>query len=195
MTPEFSPSPWNSPENELVFLVNKKRNINSLDQLRNKNIIIKKDFSYSLALIWLDTLLLERSLPEGNQFFQTIKPVDKESKSVLPVFFGQADACIVHRETFETMISLNPQVGKQLKILFKSPPFLMAVTCYHNQLDNTIKDLVIKFSETADQDPEGKQILMIFKMRNVFRYRPEYLKNVEDLYNKHKKLKMKIRRN
>ncbi len=189
ITPEYITSPWDRPENEFLLLVHRDSNINSLKKKKNKRIVIKKDYSYQMVLMWLNTLLIERSLPDAATFFKTIKHTDKDSKTILPVFFKQADACIVHRQTFNTMKELNPQVGKRLMALFESPGFVMSITCHHNNMDKKIKDLINIHTESADKTPMGKQILTIFKMKNLFKYKPEYLNNVEKLITRYKSLK------
>ncbi|MCK7505548.1 MAG: phosphate/phosphite/phosphonate ABC transporter substrate-binding protein [Desulfobacterales bacterium] len=36
--------------------------------------------------------------------------------------FRQADACVVGRNSYETMVELNPQVGRELKVVASSHP-------------------------------------------------------------------------
>ena len=50
-----------------------------------------------------------------------MKLVDHASQAVLPVFFRQADACLMPRWSYDTMVELNPQVKDQAIILALSP--------------------------------------------------------------------------
>ena len=48
-----------------------------------------------LAPTWLDTELLRNKLPLSARFFREITRTSKMSRAILPVFFNQADACLV----------------------------------------------------------------------------------------------------
>jgi hypothetical protein len=73
------------------------------------------------ALLWLDTQLLRQQLPPSHSFFRSVKLVENASQAVLPVFFRQADACLLPRWSYDTMVELNPQVKEQTTILVHSP--------------------------------------------------------------------------
>lgn len=176
---------------EYVLLVRKDMHIKSLKQLENKMLILIKGASSTLSTIWLDTILLEHSMPESASFFNEVKKVDKISQAVLPVFFGQADACIVPRSSFDTMKELNPQVGKQLSILFTSPGLLVSVTCVRPGLDEATRKLIIDTTTDLEKETAGRQILTILQIEKVSRYRHEYMLSVEELYEKYKRLRGK----
>ncbi len=189
ITPSLVSTIGDNVELGFVLLVQKRQENKILSQLQNKKIIIEKGNIGNIALIWIETLLFEHSLQESRAFFQTIKRVNKSSHAVLPVFFGQADACIVLRQTYKTMVALNPQVGKQLMILFESPAFLFTVTCFSPKVDERIKTTVMEYYNKAADDPVGKQFSMIFHFDKITSYKPEYLINIGKLYEKHKTIK------
>ncbi len=190
MKPAFLPSKGEKPGDKYVLLVHKKKSYKTLAQLQKNKIIIKRDHSGIIAMMWIDTLLLEQSLPENTYFFSNIKKVDKGSHAVLPVFFGQADACIVHSRTFETMIELNPQVKKQITILLESPKLIDTITCIRKGIDKGLEKMIFKLGDKVNKDPAGQQLLMIFKMKKNFPYSPKHLINIEKLYEKYKALKV-----
>lgn len=194
MKPSAVPSTGDEPLDVYLLLVKKEGNIKSLEQLKNKKIIVRKGHIGTIAIMWLDTLLLDRSLPESNGFFKIIKQVDNGSRALLPVFFGQADACIVHRYAYETIAQLNPQLSKQLKILHESPALLASISCLHNNMDEKTKEFILGFAENLSEDSEGQQYLTIFRMKKTFRYKPEYLHNIEKLYETHKRLKANLKK-
>ncbi len=191
MIPSFVSTIGDNVEQELVLIVQKGQDNKILSQLQNKKIIIEKGNIGNIALMWLDTLLFEHALQESGVFFQTIKRVNKSSRAVLPVFFGQADACIVLRRTYKTMVELNPQVGKQLTIMFESPAFLFTVTCFDSKVDERIKTAVMEFYNTAAEEPMTKQLTLMFHYEKITSYKPEYLINIGKLYEKHKAIKTK----
>jgi phosphonate transport system substrate-binding protein len=176
---------------EHVVLVNKKDKINNLSQLRGKKIIVEMGSNGRLALLWFTTLLLKRGLPESDDFFSDIKKVEKISQAVLPVFFMQADACIVRRTGFQTMVEMNPQINKNLIVLQKSPAFQEIVFCMQKDYDDKTKKMMMDVSETLHLDPKGKQMLLLFRKDRVLPFKPEYIESVESLIKEYNELKRK----
>ena len=63
-------------------------------------------------MVWLSTILEEGHCGSSDQFFGSVTTDTKVSRVVLPVFLGQADACLTSKAGFDTMCELNPQVAK-----------------------------------------------------------------------------------
>ncbi len=179
------------PVNNYVLLVNKDKNIKTLEQLQNKKITIEKGMNGDVAILWLETMLLEHSLPKSSVFIQKFKWADKASKAVLPVFFGQADASIVQHYKFETMSAINPQVGKRLQAIYESPPLLDYLTCFRKGLDENIKEAVLNYSKMLESKPEGKQLLIVSRVEGITKYKNEYITTIVKLYEKFKILNAK----
>ncbi|MCP4119231.1 MAG: phosphate/phosphite/phosphonate ABC transporter substrate-binding protein [Desulfobacteraceae bacterium] len=194
LIPKYIGSIGREPEEKYVLLVKKEHNIKALSELRNKKIITQKGGNGVLSLMWLDTLLMEQSLPESRFFFNSVKKNSKVSMAVLPVFFGQADACIVPRNAYETMVELNPQIGKKLNVLSESPGFLVTISCFRSGMAENSRKIIEEQFDTLDENPEYHQILILFHLKSVNRYKPEYLLNVEKLYNKYHRLKLSSKR-
>jgi ABC-type phosphate/phosphonate transport system substrate-binding protein len=191
MEPAFVSLRDGKPVNDYVLLVNKDKDIKTLEQLQNKEIAIEKGMNGEVAVLWLETMLLEHSLPKSSVFIKKFKRVDKASRAVLPVFFGQADASIVQRYKFETLSALNPQVGKKLQAIDESPPLLVHLTCFRKGLDENVKKAALSFTERLGSDPEGRQFLMMYRIEGITKYKNEYLTNIEELYEKFKTLDAK----
>lgn len=164
-----------------LLLVKKESGIDSLAGLQQKNLIIEKSVNGKLALKWLDTLLLNRSLPVSRDFFRKVKQVDKSSRALLPVFFGQADACIVRSFAFRTMAELNPQVGKKLMVLEQSPVFGSALLCFRPGIQKKLADSIVDFIQKMPEHEEYRQVLLLFQVNKIFLFQPEYLHSLEDL--------------
>ncbi len=174
---------------EHVVLVNKKDSINNLSQLRGRKIIVEMGSNGRLSLLWFTTLLLKRGLPESENFFSEIKKVEKISQAVLPVFFMQADVCIVRRNGFKTLVEMNSQVNKNLIVLQKSPVFQKSLFCIHKDYDNESKKMIIDIVKTLHLDPKGNQILMLFRNERVLPFKPEYIESVESLVKEYNDLR------
>lgn len=191
MTPEMISGVGPEKEQSYILLVNEGSNIKSLSQLNNKNLIVEKGAGGKLALKWIDTLLLEESMPESDTFFREIKQVDKSSRALLPVFFGQADGCIVRNFAFETMVELNPQVGKKLLILNRSPVLGSTLLCFNPRIEKKFANTIINFIQKMPDHIEHRQVLLLFQVKQIFRYKPEYLNNLEALLHRYAVLKQK----
>ncbi|MBI9091653.1 MAG: PhnD/SsuA/transferrin family substrate-binding protein [Desulfobacterium sp.] len=189
LIPKFIGSIGGEPEESYVLLVKKEYNIKGISQLKNKKIIIQQGGSGVISLMWLDTLLMEQSFPESRFFFNSVKRIDKVSMAVLPVFFGQADACLVPRHAYETMVELNPQVGKSLDVLSESPGYLVTVSCFRSDMVENHQKIIQGQIEILDDAPEYQQLLNLFHLKSVIRYQPEYLSNVNKLYDTYHRLK------
>ena len=63
------------------------------------------------------------------------------ARAVLPVFFGQADACRTISSEYEMLKTLNPQLARD-SVLHKSRPKLMSVLCINKQMDVDLAQLV-----------------------------------------------------
>jgi ABC-type phosphate/phosphonate transport system substrate-binding protein len=161
---------------------------NSLTGLRDKTLVTVKGINDFVSIMWMDTLLNRQRLPLSRTFFRTIKRADKNSRPVLQVFFGKADACLVEKEVYEMMIELNPQIKKTITVLAESPAFLLSLTAIRRNADPFIKKKIHAFSENIAEDIEGKQIMMIFQSKKVLKFRPEHLVTIENLYSRYQEI-------
>ncbi len=193
--PAFVSVRGENPEANYALLINGSKKIETLQQLRNKQIIVPEGISGDIALMWLDTMLLERSLPESAHFFNSIKRGIKTSQIVLPVFFEQIDACIVQQYAYKTIIALNPQIGQTLTTQFNSPGFLLTIIVFRMDLEEDIQKVILEVGDAITDYPEGRQMMMLLRMRRFSRFKPEYLNNIKKLYETHKVIEMRLKKN
>ena len=177
-----------SRDNTYVLMVHAEAEIPSLQDLQGK--CIRIDSRSRIAALWLDVLLLREGLPEGRTFFEDIMEVEKVSRAILPVFFKQADACIVTQHAFNTMVELNPQLGRVLKPLAQSRGLLKGLLCFTRALDPKDQDPIKKSVLKLHSGPEGQQVLMLFGLKQVVPFQPQYLNSTLKLKNEYKDLKL-----
>jgi len=174
-----------------ILLVHRHSELTDLSGLESRNLIIEKGERGRIALLWLDTLLLKRGLPESKNFHRSVRKVDKVSQAVLPVFFRQADACIVTLDSWKTLCELNPQLKKQLHILEQSPGYLGAVFVIKKNLPLQKRERFVKTVLAAQAKPALKQILMLFRFNGMVKFKQSYLKTIEALVKENNALKSK----
>jgi phosphonate transport system substrate-binding protein len=115
------------------------------------------------APAWLATLLDDEHLGPAEEFLGAMTADTKVSRVVLPVFFGQTDACLTYRRGFETMCELNPQVGKELTPIAASPPIVACFYVFRKNYHNPSREKFIKLHTTLLSSPAGRQIATLFQ--------------------------------
>jgi|WetSurMetagenome_2_1015567.scaffolds.fasta_scaffold95427_2 hypothetical protein len=147
---------------EYVILVRQPDAAKGLSGLRGKQLVLLTGSRAGLAPAWLDTVTLQLAQVDAAGFFGSIQEVPKVSRAVLPVFFGQKDACVVPRAGFKTMVELNPQVGRDLVEAAVSPAvapsFLVLVDSYQGHEREVVVDALLHLHENA----KGQQLLNMF---------------------------------
>jgi hypothetical protein len=88
---------------EYLLLVHQDSGLKKIEELRGKSLMVEKNTRAALALPWLELALAGAKMRPVNEHFSRISANSKPSRVVLPVFFRQADACLVTRSGFEVM--------------------------------------------------------------------------------------------
>ena len=171
-------------EMELLLLVRKDSGIRTIHDLRGKTIVMpsRNPRCLDMYMAWLETMLLE----EGNKgiytYFSAVKETRTAAKAVMPVFFRQADACIVTRQVFDLTAELNPQISRELTIISRKGKLSQGIIAVDRRLSEERKEKLRQAFLTLHQTPEGQQLLMLFKVRKLVAFAPAYMKGTEALY-------------
>lgn len=149
---------------EYQIVVHAESEITGLEGLRGASIFALENHRTALLSYWLEVALLQSGLAPAERFFGKITPANKPTNVVLPVFFHQADACIVTKRSLAMIEEMNPQVGKNLRVLMSSPPLIPSVgfvdprAAAENEYIN-LPDVIAHLSES----PGGEQFLRLFQ--------------------------------
>ena len=176
-------------EEELVLLAHRDSGIESVEDLKERRLIIHRNPRASLAVCWLDSVLLEKGLRSTAEFMGRVDENNKLSSVVLPVFFRQSDACLVTRSGFDTMSELNPQIGKTLKVLATSPKVVPVVLCFRADYAPAFKDKVLAGLRDLHLSPAGQQVLTIFHSEKLEEMPTSGLQSALDLLARREKLR------
>jgi len=174
-----------------ILLVRSDGGLTDLPMLKNKDLIIEQGVRGRIALLWLDTLLLKRGMPESKAVLGSVRRARKVSQAVLPVFFQQADACIVTLDSWETLFELNPQMNKQLHILQQSPGYLGGVFVIRTDFPLPSREKFIRNTLAVQAKPECRQILTLFRFNGLVEYSQSYIKTLETLIKQKDRFKPK----
>ena len=115
--------------------------------------------------------------------------MDKASQAILPVFFRQADACIVTRRAFEVSAELNPQIAQKLKPIITSPLFADSIVLFRKGYKSDNKKIFIDTALNIKKYPKGKQIMTLFQIGGFAPFKESYLDSVITLMRESGKLK------
>lgn len=132
-------------------------------------------------------------LEPAAEFFAPISLVSTPAQTILPVFFGQADACLVTRRAFLLASELNPQVAERLTVLFASPPLGGGVIAFRPGYPDADKQRLISLIvEFFSDDVRSRQLMTLFGRRMLVPFRPEYLESVKSLLREHHELAKRL---
>ncbi len=175
-------------EDRYVVLVHQQSEIQTIKDLRGRTFSIHLNPRLSLAVPWLDVLLAEKGEGALSGFVGQITTQSKLARVVLPVFFRQIDACIVTLSGFKTMQELNPQLGKQLRILATSAGYVPVVFAFRADVRSAAKDILVAGVRDLHKTPAGKQVLTIFHSDAIECHPVSCLESALELLAEHERL-------
>lgn len=177
---------------QLYLISNKSSNINSFKDIKGKTITIKDEDLTSE--VWLDKNSLLVNKKTYNKTLQDIKKVTKESTTILNVFFKKTDLAIVTKNTWDTMVELNPSVTKKVKVIEKSEkihfPF---IGVFSKNADKKGKKSFIELSKDVLSLDGGEQISELLKFDTLLWIENNELNKLEKYYQEYFDLKSKYK--
>ncbi len=147
---------------EYVLLVRQDSGIQELSGLRGRSLVTYRNLTTILSSAWLKTLLAGSNLEPPERLFSRISNSVKIAQSVLPVYFGRIDACLVTRKGFDTMSELNPQLRQKLRILAASPKLMVGLVGVHKDASDEMKGRIREALVQLHDTPSGRQLLTLF---------------------------------
>jgi phosphonate transport system substrate-binding protein len=148
---------------EYVLLVRQDSQVESIRDLRGRSLDLFLNPRTSLASAWVGRLLAQQGAGNPPDFFGRITPFSKLTRALLPVFFGQADACVVTRAGLETACELNPQIGRRLKVLAASPAVVPVVFCLCGDSRSPYRAKLLQEIGKVNSTPAGQQFMTLFQ--------------------------------
>lgn len=152
-----------SGPDEYLLLVKRNSGFSRLADLRGRRLCILKAPKMCVAPAWLSTIVDDERLGSAEGFFGPMTWDSKVSRVVLPVFFGQADACLTSKRGFGVMCELNPQVAKDLTAIAVSP---LVVTCFYafrKNYHDLNRERFFSVHKTLLSSAAGRQLATLFQ--------------------------------
>jgi ABC-type phosphate/phosphonate transport system substrate-binding protein len=154
-------------EEQYVMLVKQDSGIQKLGDLRGHRLIMLKAPKMCVAPAWLSNLLEEGHYGPAGQHFGSVITDTKFSRVVLPVFFGQAEACLTSKRGFDTMCALNPQVAKDLRALAISPVMVVTFYVFRKNYQELPRVRFVKAISSLPASPAGRQLATLFQFEEL----------------------------
>lgn len=196
MDPYFVPAAKDNVGRKYMVLTRQGSGLNTLEDLRGKEIAQLEMGSATMGQPWLQTLFMMNGFGTLERFFGKIDVVGKPSSAVLPVFFGKKHACLVDNVGLDIMTELNPQLGLKLQAIATSDPYADNVLCISKDgwTSETYKQDTIRTLAELHLEPAGQQILTLFKVAKLAPFQEQQLNTVKKLRMTYEKLRKENKR-
>lgn len=154
-------------QEEYILLAKRNSGTQHLGDLRGRRLMMLKAPKMCVAGAWLSGILDEGHFGQSEQFFASITPDTKVSRVVLPIFFGQADACVTSKRGFETMCELNPQVARDLTVLASSPAMLLCFYVFRKNYRGVSRENFARVYSNLLTSAAGRQLATLFQFSSL----------------------------
>lgn len=179
---------------DYLLLVNNSSPYKTIADLRGSKVFIHHHRDTILLEAWLSVLLADSSLPPAGQFFESIQPRDVLNELILPLFFRRIQAIGITRRAFNAATELNPQIGRDLKILAASPKvvsdgFFFRAGC-NGQDKHQFQDALNRFQTL----PAGRQCMALYQSTGFYPRPCSIMNGSLDLIHRHERLQKGLHR-
>ncbi len=151
---------------EYVLLVHNASQFRTIADLHGSHIVSHLHRDMVLLPAWLGTMLAANGLPQPDHFFSARTMSDKINQVILPVFFRRLDAACLARQSWETAVELNPQLGRDLRALAISPKIIPIVFGFRRNTNARSRKTLIDAIQRISSVPGGQQIVELYQSRS-----------------------------
>lgn len=156
---------------EYILLVHNSSQFKKIADLKNARLVSHLHRDMILRPAWLSTMLAASNLPQPDSFFASQKLSDKVNQVVLPVFFRRVDAGCLARRDWEMSVELNPQLGRDLRLLAVSPKVIPITFAFRRSTSAEARKALIEAIQSIGKIAGGQQIINLYQSR-AFVQRP-----------------------
>jgi len=161
----------------------------SLQGLRRKSVLVAPAAPGAGGILWLENELRKACQQAPKAFFRKLAVQSSGSQALLPVFFGQADACVVLKRDFSTACTLTPQLGRSLAVIRASPPVpAQMVIIVRRGLPRPLRQDIIDAGKRLHSYPSGRQIMTLLKLGRMVPMDAKAFSGLERIAVEHQRL-------
>lgn len=151
-------------------------------------VVYAPNLETSLAQVWGDTHLKDAGMPAGMRTFSSVRYVDKKGHAAMAVFFNQADYGIEARTAFKTAVDLNPQLGRDLRIVAQSPPLLPGLVCLSDRMGPDLRQKYVDRATHLHEQVRYRQAFIVLRVTRLAEWHPRFLDSARALLAKQRAL-------
>jgi hypothetical protein len=140
-----------------------KRETGQLSHLLGRRLCMLKSPKMCVAQAWIANVLDAAHLGPPEHFFASITIETKIPRVILPVFFGQTDACVTTKASFDTMCEMNPQVGNTLEVVAMSAPMVVTFYVFHKNFHSALRDEFTRILSEFRNNAPARQLATLFQ--------------------------------
>lgn len=177
----MTPARRDVPGDEYLLVCHRDSPGRTLADFRGKVLLRQPRATAQLGRLWLETELHRAGLPLTVDFFASAQPVAKPAKALLPVYFRQADLCLVTRAAFETACEMNPQLAASMHIVARSPPLVASLVWVALPPGSPFHQRMFEMIRTVHTTPSGRQTFLLFGFTRLDPCAPEALETCRQL--------------
>jgi ABC-type phosphate/phosphonate transport system substrate-binding protein len=166
---------------QYVILVGNHSGIEKVSNLGRKRLVRFNHSRMCLSLPWLEILMAENAMGAAETEFAAISEIDNASRTVLQVFFRQADACLVTTDIFKISSEMNPQIGKELRVLVESPKVVSSLFFFRPGYVSNVREQLEAAIVSLNETPAGQQVLTVFQGDGMVKQPISYLEDSRQL--------------
>ena len=148
---------------EYVLLVHSASRFKQIADLRGAQILSHLHRDTALLPAWMSILLAANNLPSPERFFAGNTLCDKLNMVVLPVYFHRADGALLARRNWEMAVELNPQLGRDLRVITTSSKVIPVVLGFRRTTTANARKSLIDSIQRVYSVPAGKQIVALYQ--------------------------------
>jgi phosphonate transport system substrate-binding protein len=111
-------------------------------------------------------------------FFSEVYFTGSHDSSAHAVLDGRADIGCIKNTIYNNLISRDPKIKSELRIIAKSPPMPESTLCLRKDLPADTREMIKKVLLTMDRNEEGRKILAKLQVRRFIKASVEDFKPV-----------------
>lgn len=172
----------------LLLIVRRDAAISTPGDLAGKRIVLID--GDKLSELYLETLLMRVWGKPDWKRLGTVSLEQRSNRLLHRLFFDQADAALVYRNSYEAALALNPQLRQRLLVLddyslmIRSPH----IGLFSARMRPEQRELITRAAMQMNETARGRQILQIYHADSLVRTSIKDLEPFRELLEEHDKL-------